>query len=148
MKLQPKTLSSTKFWLFITAYIIISFSAFLLTTGGYTSLYFLFYMGPFYLGIWILLTLVCITSSRVSYSPILTYLVLFFQAISIFLNIPDGGYYGITCRSKNFIQSFFDHSSCGGLWVNHEAYIQILVLYGLLVTVFVFDVLRLRFFSA
>lgn len=148
MKLQPKALSSRKFWLFITSYVIISFSAFLLTTGGYTSLYFLIYLGPFYLCIWLLLSLVCIISSRVRYSPILIYFVLLIQSISIIFNISDGGYFGTTCKTKNLIQNLFDPNSCGELWMRHEVYIQVLILYALVVTVFVLDVLRLRFFHS
>lgn len=136
MKLHSKTISSRKFLFFITIYFVISFVAFLLTTGGYSTSYFIFGIGPFYLITWALIFFDNITSKRVRYIPILTYLIFLVKSILILLNIADEGYYGITCRTKNFIQYFFDHSSCGGMWVSSNVYLNILVLYVVLLIIF------------
>ena len=145
MKLQQQVMSSINFLRFITIYIVISFVAFLLTTGGYSTLYFIFGIAPFYMVIWILLAFATISSKRVRYSSILAYLVLLVQSIAILLNIADSGYYGITCKTKNFIQYFFDFSSCGGLWVSSEVYLRILGLYVLVVMIFIINLFQLRF---
>ncbi len=147
MNSQSRVASSRKFMLFITIYLVISLAAFLLPGGGYSFALFLFILGFFYLIIWVLLALICTSSRSVRYYPVLTYFILFIQTIAILFNIPDSGYYGITCNTKNFVQSFFDRSRCSGLWMNYETYMPILYLYMLLVIVFVLNVLWLRFVS-
>lgn len=144
MKLQSKMISSRKFLLFATIYLVIGFVAFFLTTGGFSTLYFILGIGPVYLGVWTLFTFASVTSKRMRYTPLLVYVILLIQVIAILLNIADEGYYGITCRTKNFVQYLFDHSDCGGLWVSSEAYLKILALYALLLIFFAFDLLRLR----
>jgi hypothetical protein len=146
--LKFKTLSARKFLLFITIYLVISLAAFLLPGGGYSALFFLFGVGLFYFLIWILLALMCIKSQRVRYLPLLIYLILPVQVVAVLFNIPDSGYYGITCDTKNVVQYFFDRSRCQGLWMSYETYIPILSLYLFLVFIFVFNVLWLRFASS
>jgi hypothetical protein len=148
MSLQPKAVSSRKFLLFITIYLVISLVAFLLPGGGYSAAFFLFGVGSFYLLSWVLLALMCINPRQVRYSSVLIYFILPIQVVAILFNIPDAGYYGITCDTRNFVQRFFDHSRCHGLWMNYETYIPILFLYMLLVIVFVLNVLWLRFVSS
>jgi hypothetical protein len=145
MNLQHRIILSGKFWLFVTLYTIASSAAFFLTTGGYSIIYLLAYIGPFYLAVWIAVTLLCITSKRLRYSPVLIYAILLIQFIAILFNISDGGYYANPCATKNFVQNFFDGSACGGLWVSHEIYTRILILYVFLAILFILDVLRLRF---
>jgi hypothetical protein len=145
MNLRSKATSSEKFLLFTTIYLVISLVAFLLPGGGYSAAFFLFVVGAFYVLIWVLLALVCATSKRVHYSPVLTYFILFIQVVAILFNIPDAGYYGTTCDTKNFVQRFFDHSRCQGLWMSYETYIPILFLYIFLVIVFVLNVLWMQF---
>lgn len=144
MNLHSKTISSRKFLLFLTIDFIISFAALLLTTGGYSALLFIFGIGPFYFIVWALLFFATITSKRVRYIPILTYLIFLIQSILILFNIADGGFYGIGCMTKNFVQYFFDHSSCGSLWVSSEVYLMILVLYVVLLIFFVISLFQLK----
>jgi hypothetical protein len=146
MQLQPKSIKPGLFWLLITIYTILSFLAFLFTTGGYSTLYFILFVAPFYLAIWLLLSIICFISRKrqMRYSPLLIYCILFTQAIAILFNIADEGYYGITCRTKNLVQYLFDHSTCNGLWVGYPGYFWILGLYGLTLVIFVVDCFRLR----
>jgi hypothetical protein len=148
MNLRPKTISAGKFLLLTTIYLIISLAAFYLPGGGYLAAFFLFIVGSFYLLIWISLALMCIKSKRVQYFPPLIYLILPIQVLAILFNIPDSGYYGITCDTKNVVQSFFDRTRCQGLWMDHGLYIPILFIYLLLVFAFVLNVLLLRFGSS
>lgn len=147
IKLQTKIVLSKKFWLFMTAYTVISTVALLSTTGGYSLIYMFFYVGPLYFLAWLLLSFCCLTSSRIRYSRVLSYLVLFFFSIVFLFNIEDAGFYGVTCSTKNFIQYFFDHSECSGLWVSQGAFVKFIALYIFSVIVFVLDVLRLRSLS-
>lgn len=147
IKLQTKIVLAKKFWLFMTAYTVISTVALFSTTGGYSLIYMFFYIGPLYFLTWLLLSFCCLTSSRIHYSRVLTYLVLFFFSIVFLFNIEDAGFYGITCSTKNFIQYFFDRSACSDLWVSSGNYQIILALYIFSVIVFALDVLRSRSLS-
>ncbi|WP_299490824.1 hypothetical protein [Acaryochloris sp. IP29b_bin.137] len=82
------------------------------------------------------------------YSARLMYPVFSIQTLAILLSPEDSGYYGITQCSKNFIQRFLQPENCNGLWLHWDTYPFILGLYGLLVTLFLIDVLRLQFQSA
>jgi hypothetical protein len=145
MSFNFKVARSKVFLLFSTVYIIISSAAFWLTTGGYSIILLLFFVAPLYLIVWIAIVVACLKSSRIRYSPLLTYLVLFVQSIAVLFNIPDGGFYGITCSTKNFLQSFFDPSSCTGLWMSQQVHIYIVGLYLLIVFIFVCNTIRLTF---
>ncbi len=138
-----KTTSSIKFWLSATAYIIASLSAFLLTSGGvYTFLFFVIVMGSFYLIAWLFVVITCSIDSKVRYTPILIYLILFVQTIAILFNSSDSGYYGGTC-AKNFIQHFLDYASCGRVWLNYDIYKLVLTSYIVALVVFAIDIVRL-----
>lgn len=144
INLQLKVTKSRKFLLFTTIYLVISHVAFLLPGGGYSFIFFFYIIGSFYLFIWCFFAIICATSKQVRYSRASIYFILFIQTIAVLFNIPDSGYYGITCYTKNFVQSFFDRSRrCNGLWMSHEIYMPILCLYLLLVVGFVFNVLWL-----
>ncbi len=144
MNLKSKTVSPRRFWLCVAAYVLISYLAFLFSTGGYLFVFYFYIFGAFYFVVLFVLTLVCSLSKSVKYSPILSYLILGIQTVAIVLNVSDGGYYGLSC-GQNFVQRFFDRdSSCGGLWLSLEAFLVILFLYVVLVAIFMFDVLRLK----
>jgi hypothetical protein len=147
MSFNLKVVRSKVFLLFFTLYIIVSSAAFWLTTGGYSIILLLLFVAPLYLIVWIAIVVACLKSSRIRYSLLLTYLVLFVQSIAVLFNIPDGGFYGITCSTKNFLQSFFDPSSCTGLWVSQQVHLNIAGFYLLLVFLFVCDTIRLTFVS-
>jgi hypothetical protein len=146
MNLRSKAASPGKFLLFTTAYLIISLVAFLIPGGAYSLLAFLIYMGTFYLFVWLFMALTCAISKKVHYIPTLTYPILFVQVIAVLFNIPDSGYFGIGCNSKNFIQSFFDRAdNCNGQWLGVENYVLILYLYMFLTTIFVVHIIWLKF---
>ena len=136
-----KTISSIKFWLSATAYIIASLAAFLLTSGGYTFLFFVIVMGAFYLIAWLFVVITCSIDSKVRYTPILIYLILFVQTIAILFNFSDSGYYGSTC-AKNFIQHFLNSTSCGTLWLGSNTYNWVIVSYIAVVLIFAIDIVR------
>jgi uncharacterized membrane protein YhaH (DUF805 family) len=138
---DPKSIRSSIFWLAGTVYLLISFAAMLVTTGGYSFLKFLFFVFPVYLLVWLILTIVSLSSRRLHYSRPFLYAVLFSVPFTILFNIADSGYYGITCDTKNFIQSFFDHSpNCTKLWVEPATYQIILGIYIILLLIFTMDV--------
>jgi hypothetical protein len=145
MKFQFKIVKSKIFLLFFSLYIIFSLTAFFLTTGGYSIILFLLYIAPFYLFAWVAVAILCFKLKRIRYSYFFIYPILFFQSIAILFNIADGGFYGITCRTKNFLQSFFDPSSCTGLWMSQQNLIYIVVLCLLFLFIFVCDLVRLTF---
>jgi hypothetical protein len=148
MILRSKSVSPGKFLLLTTVYLVISFVAFLVPGGGYSLIAFLIYMGAFYSFVWLFVALTCAISKQVRYIPTLTYPVLFIQAIAILFNIPDSGYFGIGCNSKNLIQIFFDRdNNCSGQWIDVKTYMSILYLYMLLVTIFVVHLTWLKFTS-
>jgi hypothetical protein len=143
---SPKTVPSSLFWITATAFLIVSFIGLLATTGGYSLFLFLIYLFPIYLLAWILFTIATLSAKRLRYSQILLYAVLFIFPLTILLNIADGGYYGIGCKTKNFIQYFFDRSTgCTRLWVKPDTYWIILAIYAFLLIIFAIDVLRRRF---
>lgn len=110
---------------------------------------YLLFIGPFYLGIWILLTLICIDSKTVIYSAIISYITLGIQTIAIIFNVGDGGYYGLAC-GRNFFQRFLffnQRSSCSGLLISWDTYQWILISYLAFVVIFVIDILRRKFFT-
>ncbi|KST65188.1 hypothetical protein [Mastigocoleus testarum] len=149
MNIRPKTVLSGKFWQYVTVYIITSFLAFLLSTSGYMWVLYLLYIGPFYLGIWILLTLICIASRTVIYSAIISYITLGIQTIAIIFNVSDAGYYGFAC-GQNFFQRFLffnQRSSCSGLLISWDTYQWILLSYLAFVVIFFIDILRRKFFT-
>jgi F0F1-type ATP synthase membrane subunit a len=81
----------------------------------------------------------------VLFSPFLAYCVLATQTIAVLLNIGDEGYSGFTCKTKNFIQYFFDRSdACGKLWVGTKDYPWILMLCGVMVIIFICNLMWLR----
>lgn len=147
MNLQTRQLSPTKFWLCMTAYILISYLAFWFSSGGYSAILILFLVTHCYLVIWIVLTIVCVKAQQIKYSSRLMYLVLGIQTFAILLSPEDAGYYGITACSKNFIQRFLQPEICNGSWLTWDTFQFILGLYGLLITIFLIDVLRLQYQS-
>jgi hypothetical protein len=143
---STKTVPSILFWFAATTFLIVSFIGLLATTGGYSILYFLIYLFPVYLLAWVLFTIVSLSTKRLRYSRFLLYVVLFIFPFTILLNIADSGYYGITCKTKNFIQHFLDRSTgCTQLWVKQDSYLMILTIYAFLLIIFAIDVLRRRF---
>jgi hypothetical protein len=148
INLRSKAVSPVKFLLLITVYLFISMIAFLIPPGVYVRLFFLIGMGFFYLIVWLFIALTCAISKQVRYVPALIYPILFIQVIAILFNSPDSGYSGINCDSKNLIQSFFDRvEDCSGQWLNFETYMLILYLYVFLVTIFVINIIWLKFAS-
>jgi hypothetical protein len=148
INLRSKSASPGKFLLLTTVYLVISLVAFMIPGGVYLAIAFLIYMGSFYLFVWLFIALTCAISKQVRYVPTLTYPVLFIQTIAILFNIPDSGYYGIGCNSKNLIQSLFDRAeNCSGQWISFENYLPILYLYMLLVIIFVINTIWLKFAS-
>jgi hypothetical protein len=146
--LRIKSVSPGKFLRLTTLYLVISLAAFIIPQGIYGIIGLLVSMGTFYLFVWLFIALTCAISKQVRYLPILTYLVLFVQAIAVLFTIPDSGYYGIGCNSKNLIQSFFDRAeNCSEQWIDVETYASALSLYILLVTIFVIHVIWLKFTS-
>lgn len=139
-----KRTSSTNFLIFTTLYLIVSLAAFLLTSGGYMLLYFLIVMGSFYLIAWLFIVITCVIGKQVLYTPILIYPILFIQTIATLFNFGDAGYYGISCRTKNFIQQFLDFTECGQLWMSPCVYQWMIIIYMIFVTIFAVDILRLR----
>jgi hypothetical protein len=139
-----KRISSTNFLIFTTFYIMLSLAALLLTSGGYRLLFFLIVMGSFYLIAWLFVVITCLIGKQVRYTPILIYPILFIQTIITLFNFSDTGYYGISCRTKNFIQQFLDFTECGQLWIGAEMYSWMLIIYVAVVIIFAIDILRLR----
>jgi hypothetical protein len=145
MILRTKSITKIDFLLFSLLYIFASVPIFMFTTGGYSTIILLMVMGVFYPVAYIIACVFCINLTRVRFSPFLVYCVLATQSIAVLFNIGDEGYYGFTCRTKNFIQYFFDHSnSCGKLWISIENYPWVLSLYGVMVIIFLFNILWLR----
>lgn len=139
-----KKISSTSFLISATLYIMVSLAAFLLTSGGYRLLYFLIVMGAFYLIAWLFVVITCVIGKQVRYTLVLIYPILFIQTIAILFNFGDAGYYGISCRTKNFIQQFLDFTECGQLWISSDVHHGMIIIYMIVVTIFAIDILRLR----
>jgi hypothetical protein len=137
-------ISSTNFLIFTTFYIMVSLAALLFTSGGYRLLFFLIVMGSFYLIVWLFVVITCLIGKQVRYTPILIYPILSIQTIITLFNFSDTGYYGISCRTKNFIQQFLDFTECGQLWIGAEMYSWMLIIYVAVVIIFAIDILRLR----
>jgi hypothetical protein len=145
MNLRPKTVHSGLLWFAGTAYLIVSAIALFATTGGYTFILLLFSLGPVYLLVWLLLTIAAVMATaaqKLRYSPLIFYGVLGVFPWTVLFNIADGGYYGIGCQTKNFIQQFLDRSTgCAQLWVKPETHLWIVAIYALLLIIFAVDVL-------
>lgn len=139
-----KRVTSINFLIFTTFYIIVSLAAFLFTSGGYRLLFFLIVMGSFYLITWLFVVITCLLGKQVRYTPILIYPILLVQTIITLFNFGDAGYYGISCRTKNFIQQFLAFTECGQLWIGSDMYNWMLIIYMAVVIIFAIDILRLR----
>lgn len=142
----PKKISSIKFWILTVIYIIISFTVIVFTTDAWRLFTMLFMTGPSYLLLLIYITIICLITKKIRYTPNLIHPILLFQTIITLFNLGDAGYYfkRSSCESKALIQELFDFSGCGKLWIGSDVFEWTIFIYTVTVVIFAIDILRLR----
>jgi hypothetical protein len=140
---MPATITTSKRFAFCsTLYLALTFAGFWFTTGGYMALIFLFIVLPLHLLLELIVVIICRRSRQVRFSNVLFLIICLTYTIALLFNFGDSGFYGLTCDTKNLIQSLFDRSRCNGLWVGFSGYTVILSAHGLGLLIFIGDVIQ------